>query len=216
MTVQVKICGIRSVRAIEALVAGGAVYAGFVFYPQSPRAVTLDEAAALARHAGGRLKRVGLVVDGEDDFVADLCRKVPLDYLQLHGRETPRRVDELRRLGGLPVIKAVAIAGPQDVVLAKSYQSVVDMLLFDAKPPKSMPAALPGGNGLAFDWRLIAGEDWRVPWMLSGGLDADNVAEAIVVSGARMVDVSSGVESRPGEKDMGRISAFLQAAGEAK
>jgi phosphoribosylanthranilate isomerase len=157
------------------------------------------------------MARVGLFVDADDAMIEAVLASAPLDILQFHGLETPERVAEARRRFGLPIMKAVAIAGIEDVAGAARYEAVADLLLFDAKPPRR-PDALPGGNGLAFDWGLIAGRPWRRPWMLSGGLTADLLPEAVRISGAAAVDVSSGVESRPGEKDLDKIRAFLAAA----
>ncbi len=211
MTVEAKICGLNTPDSVTAAVAGGAAYVGFVFYPPSPRAVDAAQAAALARLVPDGINRVGLFVDMEDAAMDAILGTVPLELLQLHGAETPERVAAIRQRTGVAVMKAVRIAGPGDVALAARFAAVCDRILFDAKPPADMAGALPGGNALAFDWRLIAGHDWSVPWMLSGGLDADNVAEAVRVSGAGAVDVSSGVEARPGVKDPARIGAFLDA-----
>ncbi|HJU14901.1 MAG TPA: phosphoribosylanthranilate isomerase, partial [Stellaceae bacterium] len=155
--------------------------------------------------------QVGLFVDAEDNTIAAVLDQVPLDLLQFHGGESVERVAAARRRFGRPVIKAVAVAGPQDLATAERYEETADFLLFDAKPPRR-PDALPGGNGLAFDWGLVAGRRWRRPWLLSGGLTADSLAEAVRISGAVIVDVSSGVEHRPGLKDPDKIRAFLAAA----
>ncbi len=211
MSIDVKICGITTADALAAARDGGAAFAGFIFYPPSPRYVTPDTAGVLAGERGP-LRAVGVVVDLSDAELDALVRAVPLDLLQLHGRETPARVAEVKARFGLPVMKSIAIAGEADVARAAAYEDAADRLLFDAKPPKDLPGALPGGNALAFDWRLLAGRDWRRPWMLSGGLDADNVGEAVRISGARAVDVSSGVEARPGLKDPEKIRRFLATA----
>lgn len=208
-SVRVKVCGLTRPSDIDALVQANAAYAGLVFFPPSPRAVTAAQARAVALAAPPGLARVGLFVDAEDDFLAQILADVPLDMIQLHGHETPARVAEVRARFGLPVIKAVGVAGPQDLAMLDCHAGVADMLLVDAKPPKG--AVLPGGNGLAFDWRLIAGRRWPVPWLLAGGLTPDNVAEALRLTGARQVDVSSGVESAPGVKDAGRVAAFARA-----
>jgi len=213
MSIDVKICGITRAEALAAARDGGAAFAGFIFYPPSPRHVTPETAGALAAERGPLLRAVGVVVDLADAELEALLRAVPLDLLQLHGRETPERVAEVKARFGLPVMKSIAIAGEADVARAAAYEGAADRLLFDAKPPKDLPGALPGGNALAFDWRLLAGRGWRRPWMLSGGLDADNVAEAVRISGARAVDVSSGVEQRPGLKDPEKIRRFLAAVG---
>lgn len=211
MTVDAKICGINSEGAMDAAVAGGAKFVGLVFYPPSPRYVSLDAAAGLASRVPGTVIKLGVVVDAGDDTLEDIVRQVPLDMLQCHGAETPARVTEIKRRFGLPVLKALPVAAQEDVDRAQEFEDLADWLLFDAKPPKSMADALPGGNRLTFDWTLIAGRTWSKPWMLSGGLAADNVAEAVRISGARVVDVSSGVEDRPGVKSPERIAAFLAA-----
>ncbi len=208
--IRVKICGITQPDDIAYLVRAGAAYAGLVFYPRSPRALTPERARAIAVCAPPGLARVALFVDAEDTTIETVLEQVPIDLLQLHGHESPDRVSELRARFGLPVMKAVGIATEADLPALTDYGRVADLLLVDAKPPPG--AALPGGNGLAFDWRLIAGRRWPVPWLLAGGLTPDNVAEAIRLTGARQVDVSSGVEREPGVKDPARIAAFLAAA----
>jgi phosphoribosylanthranilate isomerase len=211
MSVAVKICGLSTPAAVAAAIAGGARYVGFVFYPPSPRAVSAAAAARLAAAVPEGTSRVGVFVDAEDAAIAAVLDRLPLDLLQFHGRESPQRVAAARRRFGRPIIKALAVAGPQDLAAAARYEEAADLLLFDAKPPP-LPQALPGGNGLAFEWRLLAGRHWRRPWMLSGGLRAETLAEAVRMSGARIVDVSSGVERRPGDKDPDKIRAFLAAA----
>ncbi len=212
MPIEVKICGVNSPAALGAAVAGGADYLGFIFYPPSPRYVTPGRARAIAAAAPESLTKVGVVVDLDDGALAAILDGAPLDMLQLHGRESPQRVAEIRARFALPVMKAVKIAGADDVAAAEAFCGAADRLLFDAKPPKDMAGALPGGNALALDWRLLAGAAWPIPWMLSGGLDADNLAEAVRVSGARALDVSSGVEDAPGAKSPDKIRAFLTAA----
>jgi phosphoribosylanthranilate isomerase len=211
MGLHVKICGIKSPEAIEAASTSGARAVGLVFYPPSPRFVDIDQAAQLARMVPTGVRVIGLFVDADDDLLGNTIAQVPLDFLQLHGKETPERVAEIRETYGLPVLKAMRVAGPEDLEMVPAYELVADWLLFDAKPPANV-ATLPGGNGLAFDWSILAGREWARPWMLSGGLSADNLAEAVAVSGARAVDVSSGVEQRPGVKDPARIRSFLEAA----
>ena len=211
MSIAAKICGLSTEAAVTAAVAGGAAYLGFVFYPPSPRAVTAERAASVSAAVPEGIARVGLFVDADDDAIAAVLARAPIDLMQFHGGESPERVADAKTRFGRPVMKAIAIAGPEDVVAAARYEEVADLLLFDAKPPRR-PEALPGGNGLAFDWGLIAGESWRCPWMLSGGLTAELLPEAVRISGAAAVDVSSGVESRPGEKDLDKIGAFLAAA----
>lgn len=212
MAIEVKICGLSDPESVEAALSGGADLLGFVFYPKSPRYVTPEEAAKLTRYAGERALRVGLFVDPSDDLLASIVAAAPLEMLQLHGQETPARVAEIRERFGHPVMKALPIAEESDLEAAQAYLPVADRLLFDAKPPKGMKDALPGGNALAFDWKLLAGRDWPRPWMLAGGLTPENLAEAVKTSGARRVDVSSGVESKPGKKDPARIKALLQLA----
>jgi phosphoribosylanthranilate isomerase len=209
--IRVKICGLRTGADVAAAACAGAFYVGFVFYPKSPRNVSFQEAAALAVDVPMGIAKVALVVNADDAFLDGLTAAVPLDMLQLHGSETPTRVAEVKARYGLPVMKAVGIADASDLAQIDAYAAVADQLLIDAKPPKN--ADLPGGNGLAFDWTLLAGRKyWTVPWMLAGGLTADNVAEAVRLTGATQVDVSSGVEGSVGVKDAGLIAAFLAAA----
>ena len=210
MPLEVKICGINTPAALDA--AAGADLLGFMFFPKSPRAVTPEQAADLAARLKPGVKRVAVMVDPDDALIAEVTGRVPLDFLQLHGSEAPRRVAEIRARTGLRVIKVVKVATAEDIEAAETYTEVADRLMFDAKPPKTMTEALPGGNAIAFDWRLLAGRTWPKPWMLSGGLDAGNLAEAVEISGARLVDVSSGVEDRPGLKSPEKIAAFLEKA----
>jgi phosphoribosylanthranilate isomerase len=211
MSIAVKICGLSTDETVAEAVAGGAAHVGFVFYRASPRAVTLEHAARLCASIPDRIGRVGLFVDADDITIEAALEAVPLDILQFHGAETPERVAEARLRFGRKVMKAVAIAAEEDVLGAARYEEVADFLLFDARPPLR-PDALPGGNGLVFDWRLIADRSWRRPWMLSGGLTAELLPEAVRISGATAVDVSSGVESGLGIKDRAKIRAFLAAA----
>lgn len=211
MDIRVKICGLSRPEDVAAAADAGAVYGGFVFFPKSPRNVSIDVARDLAVAAPVGLAKVALVVNADDALIDAITGAVPLDMLQLHGKESPERVAELRARTGLPVMKAVGIAGPEDLEQIAIYEQVADQMLIDAKPPKG--AELPGGNGLAFDWRLLQGRKyWTRPWMLAGGLTPDNVAEAVRLTGARQVDVSSGVESAPGVKDLDRIGDFVRAA----
>lgn len=211
MPIDVKICGIRSPDALDAAIAGGARAVGFVFYPPSPRALTPDIAANLARILPTGVRSVGLFVDASDEQIAAVTGRVPLDLLQLHGEETPRRVAEIRGRFGMQVMKAIRVATAEDLAPLAEYEDVADWILFDAKPPKSV-TALPGGTGIAFDWQLLQRVKIKNPWMLSGGLTAANLAEAVSLTGAKMVDVSSGVEDRPGVKSVARIQEFLAAA----
>lgn len=195
---------------MDAVVAAGAAYAGFNFFPRSPRFVALDTARDLAHSAPPGLAKVALVVDADDATLDAIVAAVPLDMLQLHGHEMPERVAAIRTRHGLPVMKVLGVAEEADLAALMEYSLVADQLLIDAKPPKD--AVLPGGNGLVFDWRLLVGRKWLKPWMLAGGLTAQNVAEAVRLTGARQVDVASGVESAPGVKDAAKIAAFVRAA----
>jgi phosphoribosylanthranilate isomerase len=208
--VRVKICGLRTEADVAAVAAAGAAYAGFVFFAKSPRNLGVAEARALALAAPEGLCKVALTVDADDATLDAILDAVPLDMLQLHGHETPDRVAAVRARYGLPVMKAMGVADEGDLAGLIEMSLAADQLLIDAKPPKG--ATLPGGNGLAFDWRLLVGRKWLKPWMLAGGLTPENVAEAIRLTGARQVDVSSGVESAPGVKDHGKIAAFVEAA----
>lgn len=211
MSLTVKICGLSTPETIEAAVEGGAAMVGFVFYPRSPRAVTAARAADLTRLVPARVQRCGLFVDVDDATIERVLDSMPLDLLQLHGDESPERCAAIRRRFRRPVMKAISIAGAEDLAQAERWFGAVDQLLFDAKPPRNAEA-LPGGNGLAFDWRLLADRQWPIPWMLSGGLNAANLREATRMTRARAVDVSSGVETSPGIKDRGMIREFLAVA----
>lgn len=206
---RVKICGVRDAATLAVAARLGAAYVGFVFFPRSPRHLDWDAAAALGGGAPPGLCKVALTVD-PDDATLDRIAGLPVDMIQLHGGETPARVAEVRARAGLPVMKAVGVGSRDDLAALAGYEAVADQILCDAKPPKDGP--LPGGTGVAFDWRLIAGRRWRKPWMLAGGLTPANVAEAARLTGARQLDVSSGVESAPGIKDAARIAAFMAAA----
>lgn len=209
MSIAVKICGLNSAEAVAAAVSGGARFVGFVFYPPSPRSLTPDEAAALALGVAPGITRVGVFVDPDDATLDTILAKVPLDLLQFHGAETPTRLGAIKDRFRRKVMKAIKVSGEIDLQGAKDYFAVADWLMFDAKPPKDLQNALPGGNALVFDWQLLRQRTWPLPWMLSGGLTVDNLAEAARISRAEMVDVSSGVERRPGEKDPDKIRAFL-------
>ncbi|AUH34605.1 phosphoribosylanthranilate isomerase [Paracoccus tegillarcae] len=207
---QVKICGLRQAAHVEAAVHAGARFLGFNFFPRSPRCVTAAQAAALMADVPPGVASVGLFVDPDDALLQETLALAPLDMIQLHGHEAPARVSEVKQLTGLPVIKAIGVAAPDDLDALWDYGLVADMLLVDAKPPRD--AVLPGGNGLAFDWRLLSGRKMLKPWLLAGGLTAQNVAEAIRLTGAQGVDVSSGVETAPGQKDSDLIRDFIAAA----
>jgi phosphoribosylanthranilate isomerase len=209
MSVEVKICGLNSPEAVRA--AATADYAGFMFYGPSPRNVPPAQAATLAAALPQRVKRVAVLVDADDALIRSVVDALHPDLLQLHGKETPERVAAIKRIFGIPVMKAIAVREADDLKAAEAYIGVADRLLFDAKPPER-PDALPGGNAQAFDWTLLAGKSFALPWMLSGGLTADNVAEAIRISGATAVDVSSGVEDRPGQKNPLKINDFIKSA----
>lgn len=211
MSIAVKICGLNDPASVAAAVDGGATMLGFVFYPPSPRAVLPEAAARLAAAVPRDVARVALLVNPDDETLDRVLAAFPADIVQLHGSETPRRVGEVKALVCRPMMKAIRVATAADVDAARDYAGAADRLLFDARPP-SRAGALPGGNGAAFDWRLLEGRRWPVPWVLSGGLDAGNLAEAVRITGARAVDVSSGVEERPGRKSPAKIAAFLEAA----
>jgi len=210
MDIAIKFCGLTRPQDIDAAARAGARYVGFVFFPKSPRNLTLDAARALALSVPVGIAKVALTVNADDAALDALTSLVPLDMLQLHGAEPPDRVAEVRARYGLPVMKALGIATAADLARVDEYEPVTDQLLIDAKPPEG--ADLPGGNGLAFDWRLLAGRKyWTKPWMLAGGLTPATVADAVRLTGARQVDLSSGVESAPGVKDAGKMAAFAAA-----
>jgi phosphoribosylanthranilate isomerase len=204
-----KICGLTTPETVAAAVEGGASYVGFNFYPRSPRAVTPEAAARLAAAVPASVAKVALVVDADDSLIGAITEALAPEILQLHGSETPERVEAIRAHTSRKVMKAIAIATPADVERIRAYEAVADLLLLDAKPP---PGGLPGGNGLPFDWQLLKDARWTLPWLLAGGLTPENVAEAIRSTGATHVDVSSGVEDRPGVKSPEKIRRFLSAA----
>lgn len=212
MSVDVKICGLNAAAAVDAAVSGGARYTGFVFYPPSPRNVSPEQARELVARVPDGVVKVGLFVDVDDAMLASVLDRVDLDLLQFHGDESPDRLVEVGAFFRVPIMKAIKLASRDDLEAAHAYESIADRLMFDAKAPADMEGALPGGNALAFDWRLLGGTSWRLPWMLAGGLTADNIAEAVALSGATAVDVSSGVEDAPGVKSAAKIKAFLAAA----
>jgi phosphoribosylanthranilate isomerase len=213
MTPIVKICGLSTQATLDAALDAGADMVGFVFFPKSPRHIDWATARTLGRQAEGRAKIVALSVDANDDTLRRIVDALSPDLMQLHGSETPARVKEIGELFGRPTMKAIGVATRADLAGAEAYEGVADLLLIDAKPPKG--AALPGGNGRPFDWDLTRDFRSSIPWLLSGGLDPDSVAAAIELSGARGVDVSSGVESAPGVKDPARIRSFVAAARRA-
>jgi phosphoribosylanthranilate isomerase len=213
MTLLVKICGLRTPESLDVALDAGADMVGFVFFPPSPRHIGYEAARALGARAKGRAEKVALSVDASDDQLAAMIEALRPDLLQLHGKETPDRVVQVRTRFGLPVMKALAIAGRADLSPILLYAKIVDRLIFDARAPRA--ATRPGGLGRAFDWRLLENLSPGVPFMLSGGLDAGNVAEALRITRADGVDVSSGVERAPGAKDADKIREFIRAARNA-
>ena len=216
MPVLIKICGLRTPEALDAALAG-ADMVGFVFFEKSPRHIDLRTARNLSAQVRGPVEKVALTVDADDAAIASIVEALAPDWLQLHGAETPARVRALRARFGLPILKAVGVAEKADLARAASYEGVADRLLFDAKPPKD--ALVPGGNGLIFDWLLLHdyfAQNGRKDWMLSGGLTPQNVGEALRLTGAAGVDVSSGVEDAPGVKSVEKIAAFIDAARRAQ
>ncbi|KPP87407.1 MAG: phosphoribosylanthranilate isomerase [Rhodobacteraceae bacterium HLUCCO07] len=210
MSIRVKFCGLTRPEDILAAAQAGASYVGFNFFPRSPRYVTPDQARDLAVETPVGVAKVALVVDASDAELDAITGQVPLDMIQLHGAESPERVAEVKARHGLPVMKVVGVRERADLEALAGYEAVADQILLDAKPPGDAP--LPGGNGIPFDWRLVAGRAWAKPWMLAGGLTPENVAEAIRLTGARQVDTASGIESAPGVKDAGLMRAFVEAA----
>lgn len=211
--VRAKICGLRTPDEVRAAAESGAAYIGLMFFPKSPRHLEVAQAKALAAAVPPGLCKVAVTVNAADAYLDQIVAETGVDMLQLHGHEPPDRVRALKDRHGLPVMKVVGVAGPEDLPEIDRYAQVADQLLVETKPVKG--AKLPGGNGIPFDWRLVAGRRWPVPWMLAGGLTPDNVAEALRQSGARQVDVSSGVEAAPGQKDPQKIQAFLSALNPA-
>jgi phosphoribosylanthranilate isomerase len=212
MGVLAKICGLKTPETVAAAVDGGAALVGFNFYGRSPRCVDPAAAGQLAGKVPSPVRKVGLLVDDSDARIAEILSNCGLDLLQLHGHEAPERVAEIRARFGKPVIKVISVSEAADLDRAAAYEDAADYLMFDAKPPKSMVGALPGGNAISFDWALLSKRRFALPWLLAGGLTPDNLIEAVRISGAPMVDVSSGVEDRPGEKNVSKIKAFLDAA----
>jgi len=212
-TVKTKICGVTTKTDLDTLVYSGAWRVGLVFYPPSPRNLSPAEALTIAGRLPIGIGRVGVFVDPSNDLIDEVTQQVPLNAIQLHGSETPERVTEIGQRAGIQLIKAIGVEREEDIAAAAAYEPVVNWLMFDAKTPAD--ADRPGGMGIAFDWRLMAGRRWRRPWILSGGLTPGNVAEAIRISGTEYVDVSSGVESAPGVKDSALIQYFMDAVGAA-
>ena len=214
--VDVKICGLSTLESVDAAIDAGAGLVGLVFYPRSPRHVSLQQAKTLADHARGRAKIVALIVDADDAALQGISKNVAPDLYQAHGSETPQRVLEIGALTGKPLIKAIKVGNIKDVARATDYTGHASLILYDAKAPETLVDALPGGNGLAFDWNLLGSSRQSEGFILSGGLNPENVARAIRVTGAPIVDVSSGVESVPGKKDLGLIRKFIEAAKAAR
>lgn len=211
MTTAIKICGLADETAVQAVIAANADYAGFVYFPASPRHVTFARAAELAKILPATIKTVSVLVNPDDALLSEMQSAFKAHYVQLHGKETPERLRDIKnQFPGIKIIKALSVRSGDDIAQAMRYSDVADMLMFDAKPPE-LPGILPGGNGLSFDWALLKGRSFPLPWFLSGGLNPENVAGAIVQTGTRMVDVSSGVESAPGVKDPALIDAFVKA-----
>lgn len=208
MSIKAKICGLTTKEAIDAAIKNGADFIGFVFFPASPRNISAKKAAELSKNLPKNIKTVAVIVDMDDVELEALLKDFKPDYLQLHGHETPERVAEIKQRFAIPVIKAIAVRESDDIASASVYSKAADMLMFDARAPKG--AALPGGNGLIFDWNLLKDRDFQLPWVLSGGLNTENVKDALEITGASMVDVSSAVEHAPGVKDPKLIAEFLK------
>lgn len=207
MSIEAKICGLKDESCVDASIEAGASLLGFVFYSSSSRCVNKTRALKLTDRIPKSIQKVGLFVDPKDELLDSIVGHVPLDIIQLHGRESVSRVEKIRSKYGLKVMKAISVTDSDNLNLFKSYQTVVDMLLFDSLPPKS--SKTPGGNGKAFDWDILKKTDIAVPWVLAGGINRKNVAKAVQITGAKIVDVSSGVESAPGQKDPNAIKKFL-------
>jgi len=211
MGIETKICGISTAQAVDAVAAGGAAYIGFIFFEKSPRHVQIDQAAKLASQVTGAVRKVAVSVNADDEYLDQIVSGIKPDMLQLHGSETPQRVADLKARHGLPVMKAFAIHDATDLKNAEPYQGIADRFLFDAKPPEG--SELPGGNGVSFDWKLLRHFNSVTPYMLSGGLSSDNIEEALNLSGAQAIDISSGVESSPGIKDIAKVESLLDLVG---
>jgi phosphoribosylanthranilate isomerase len=210
MTIDIKICGINSASAADAVLRAGAEFAGLVFFERSPRNLMLETGAALAGRMRGRAQLTALVVDADDSLLGRIAAEVKPDFFQLHGMETPQRAADIRARFGIPLIKVFAVGSAEDLAKVSAYDDIADRFLFDAVPQEN--ATRPGGHGAAFDWKILAGQNFRRPWFLAGGLNPGNVARAIATSGAGAVDVSSGVESAPGVKSESLIAEFVAAA----
>ena len=209
-TLTIKICGLSTPQTLTAALAAGADMVGFVFFEPSPRNIAMDAAKSLGAQTADSAKKVALSVDADDALLDAIVENLQPDFMQLHGKESPQRMSDIKSRYGLPVMKAIHVSEAGDLTAIADYETIADMLVFDAKPPKGAP--VPGGNGEAFDWTILQAVKTQTPWMLSGGLDADNVAQAIRVTSAKAIDVSSGVESARGVKDVAKIEAFVKAA----
>lgn len=214
MTLDIKICGLKTLEALEACLENGASHIGFVFFKKSPRHISLPLAASLRDHVNGRAKVVAVTANADNMLLDEITYQVKPDLLQLHGAETPRRAAQIRHRYNLPVMKAICVHNKSDLQNIVPYQGIADRILFDAKAPKG--AALPGGNGIPFDWHILDALDAQMGYMLSGGLKADNVADALAITRAGGIDVSSGVETEPGVKDVHLIKTFLKAVANAR
>jgi phosphoribosylanthranilate isomerase len=214
MALDIKICGLKTDDALAAALAGGASHVGFIFFPKSPRYVEPAEAGRLRQAASGKAKTVAVTVDANDAFLDEIVAKMQPDMLQLHGAETPARLAEIKARYGLPVMKALSVSEAADLKRTAPFIGIADRFLFDAKPPKG--SQLPGGNGIAFDWRILAGLDAGVDYMLSGGLNAANIDDALRLANPPGIDISSGVESAPGVKDPALIEQFFRAVRAAR
>ena len=207
LKVRVKICGITNISDMDASIKYGTHYAGLMFFEKSPRFVNLNLARKLSLHAGSKIKKVAVIVNLDNQILDEIVKKVPLDFIQLHGNETPKRVQEIKIRYKIPVIKAIGISEANDLDFISLFKDVADQLLLDAKSPSS--SVLPGGNGVNFDWKLLKDFNFQCPWLLAGGLTSENAAEAIALTGATQLDLSSGVEKAPGLKDDKKISLFM-------
>jgi phosphoribosylanthranilate isomerase len=204
-----KICGLSTPETVDCAIESGTSMVGFVFFPPSPRSISIVDASTLAARVPVGIQKVALTVNADDDFLTEIAENTGIDIFQLHGNEQPERVFEIRHKFGLPVIKALPVEDHLDLMVARGYDAVVDYFLFDSKPPRD--ASRPGGNATAFDWSLLKGFSLAKPWLLAGGLTPQNVSQAVEISGAQMVDVSSGVENAPGVKNLDKIRSFLGA-----
>lgn len=214
MSLDIKICGLRTPDTLDAALSGGASHVGFIFFPKSPRNLEPQEAGVLRKAAEGRAKAVAVVVDGEDALLDRIVAQMQPDMLQLHGKETPERVAEVKARYELPVMKAFSVSEAADLAQLEPYRGIADRFLLDARPPAG--SVLPGGNGIPFDWRLLAALDPGIDYMLSGGLNAANIGDALALANPPGIDVSSGVETAPGVKDAALIETFFKAVAAAR